>query len=127
MSEASRISAFMSSASRDAVSLVTRKVALEALSGVVMRTPVDTGRARGGWGVSIGSSSEGGERPADKSGASTLAQGGSVIAAQRGFQQVVLENNVVYIGRLNEGHSAQAPEGFVESTLASLGVGVSRG
>lgn len=30
-----------------------RKVALQTLSGVVLKTPVDTGRARGNWQVSL--------------------------------------------------------------------------
>lgn len=129
MSEASRISSFMRRATEEAASLVTRRVALSALSGVVLRTPVDTGRARGAWGVSIGGAggAGAGQRPQDKGGASTIAQGSAVIGTQKGFQQIVLENNVPYIGRLNDGHSSQAPAGFVESTLASLGVGTERG
>lgn len=126
MSEAARIRDFMRRGSEQAVSMVTRKLALGALSGVVMRTPVDTGRARGNWMVSIGAARGGESTAADKGGAATIANGSAVIGQQRAFQQIVIENNLPYITRLNDGHSKQAPAGYVESTLASLGLGVGR-
>lgn len=128
MSEAARISSFMARATRQQVSLVTRGLALQALGGVVLRTPVDTGRARGNWQVAIGVENVNGESGVlDKGGASTVTQGGATIARQQGFQKILIQNNVPYIGRLNDGHSKQAPAGYVEGTLASLGLGTGRG
>lgn len=125
MSEAARIAAFMREGTQQAVGMVTRKLALGALSGVVMRTPVLTGRARGGWQVSIGPSS-GGEGPLDKGGGSTVTAGAAVIGTHQGYQIIYIENAVPYIGRLNDGHSKQAPKMYVEGTLASLGLGTGR-
>lgn len=124
--EGARIRRFMSHATVERVSLATRALSLHALTGLVMRTPVDTGRARGNWQVSIASPRDGETGVLDKGGAQAVAQGAGVIAGQRGFQQVVIQNNVPYIERLNDGHSQQAPAGYVEGTLASLGLSTGR-
>lgn len=126
MSEAARIGRFLSEATLKNVSIATRRLALGALSGVVLRTPVDTGRARGGWGVSLGSPSGEEDRSQDKSGSVVLAAGAVVIGQHKGYQQIVIDNNVPYIGRLNDGHSGQAPAGYVEGALAALGLGTGR-
>lgn len=127
MSEASRIRQFMVRTTREQASLATRKLALQALSGVVMRTPVDTGRARGNWQVSVGVDPGSGETGVlDKGGHSVISAGAQSIARQRAFTPIIIQNNVPYITRLNDGHSKQAPAGYVESTLASLGLGVGR-
>jgi hypothetical protein len=126
MTEASRIRMFMGKAMPEQAGLATRKLALGALSGLVLRTPVDTGRARGAWAASIGGSSPQPTGSADKSGSGTITTGAAVIARQVGFQSVTIENNVPYIIPLNDGHSGQAPAGYVESTLSSLGLGVGR-
>lgn len=126
MSEASRIAAFMEKATREVSLMTTRKLALGALSGVVLRTPVDTGRARGNWMVSLGAARGGESDNLDKGGAATISAGTAAIGASQPFQQIVIENNLPYIERLNDGHSGQAPAGYVEDTLASLGLGTGR-
>ena len=128
MSEASRIRDFMVKGSREEVSLATRKLALGALTAVVLRTPVDTGRARGNWQTSVGVAIGGGETGSlDKSGTSTITQGAASIGRQQGYTPIIIQNNVPYITRLNDGHSKQAPAGYVEGALASLGLGTGRG
>ncbi len=126
MSEASRIRAFMATASRQAASMVTRKLALGALSGVVMRTPVDTGRARGAWMTSIGSPKGRETGVLDKGGTAAISAGVATIAQQKDFEQVVIENNVPYIGRLEDGSSRQAPNGMAALTLSELGLSPGR-
>jgi len=122
------IRAFMSRGTREEVSLVTRRLALGALSAVVLRTPVDTGRARGNWQTSVGVAIGGGETGTlDKGGQSTITQGAASIARQQGFTPIIIQNNVPYITALNDGHSKQAPAGYVEGALASLGLGTGRG
>lgn len=126
-SEAQRLQDFMLKGSQEQVSRATRALALRALSGVVMRTPVDTGRARGNWQVSIGQPRGGETGLLDKGGNAAIASGSAIIAAQRAFQTIVIENNVPYITRLNDGHSKQAPKLYVETVLAGLGLGTGRG
>lgn len=106
-----------------AVDDTLRKVALVANQTVIMATPVDTGRARANWQVSINA-------PITTETGSTDAQGqmsrnAGVIQGYRGGE-IILQNNVPYIGRLNEGWSAQAPAGFVEKALQSAASAVAR-
>lgn len=94
---------------------------------LVLGTPVDSGRARSNWLVSIGAprtdtiepyapgSGLGIGEGANASGA--LAQGRRVIEKRQPGQTIYLANNLVYIGRLNEGHSAQAPAMFIEMAI----------
>lgn len=89
------------------------------LATVVPATPVDTGRARGNWQVNVGSSIFSEIERLDQTGASTIAQGQGEIASRKSGQSVYIVNNVGYIGRLNEGYSAQAPAGFVELAVQS--------
>ena len=67
---------------------VVSKIAFDGLGELQATTPVDTGRAKSGWGV---------ERIEPK--------------------HARIVNNVEYIVRLNEGHSKQAPAMFVELAL----------
>lgn len=126
MSEASRIRDFAQKVTRDVSSLVTRKVGLQVLSGVVLRTPVLTGRARGNWLVNLRAATGRTDGPLDKGGGVAIAAGAAVIAQQKGYDAIVLENNLPYIGKLNDGSSKQAPAGYVEDTLSSLGMGIER-
>lgn len=126
MSEGSRIRSFMARALPGQVSQVTRGLALRALVGVVMRTPVDTGRARGGWSTSLGGATGRDTGVLDRSGSAPIAQGTATIGQHKGYEQIVLENNVPYIGKLDEGSSQQAPDGMTELTLADLGLSPGR-
>lgn len=97
-----------------------KRLALEALQRVVNRTPVDTGRARGGWQVArtAGDNDPGTEDPA---GASTVAAGLSIIdRISIAFQEIHIFNNVNYIVFLEEGSSQQAPNGMVATTIREL-------
>jgi len=117
---------FMLGASREQASLATRAVSLRVLSGVVLRTPVDTGRARANWQASVGQGGRGEVDAEDKGGGATIERGAAAIGRQRGFEQVVLENNLPYIGKLEDGSSRQAPDGMTANTLAALGLNPGR-
>jgi len=117
---------FMAGASREQASVATRAVSLRVLSGVVLRTPVDTGRARANWQASVGQGGRGEVDAEDKGGGATIERGAAAIGQQRGFEQVVLENNLPYIGKLEDGSSRQAPDGMVANTLAALGLNPGR-
>ncbi|MCP4660987.1 MAG: hypothetical protein GY856_36765 [bacterium] len=99
------------------MNLLQRKLALQALRGVVTRTPVDTGRARGNWQTTTA-------RPADDQvagvGADPIAEGTPTITAAPPFGVIWLSNNVPYIEVLEDGSSAQAPNGMLNLTLGEL-------
>ncbi len=101
-----------------------RKIVLQFLVGVVVRTPVDTGRARGNWNVNIGSpssrlKSERGFTSADEVGR-IVEQAEKDLKELAPFEVVYVTNNVIYIKFLDRGSSKQAPIGMVAITLAEI-------
>lgn len=109
-------------------SVVVRKVALAIDQALVMSTPVDTGRARANWQVDqlepskttieFGTSSKEVDVVARGAAAGDFAIK-AAIAKTRGFNGSVLyiTNNLPYIIPLNNGHSQQAPLGFIEAAI----------
>ncbi len=79
------------------------------------RHPVDTGRARAGWGLSIGSPS-----PKSTPEGQYAAPSAPDVSAIDGTQVVYLLNNVEYIGALEDGHSKQAPNGMVRLSILEV-------
>ena len=102
------------------ITLLQKKIVLEALRRLVEKTPVDTGRARGNWQVTIGSPSEGQLDQTDPVGAATIAAGLAALAGLPPFQVVWISNNIDYIEELEHGHSKQAPEGMLAITIEEL-------
>lgn len=102
------------------VAALERKVALEGLRRLVLKTPVDTGRARGGWQVVIGRFPQGPTDRLDPTGEGTIQAGAGVIAAIRTPRRCVLSNNVEYIEKLEHGGSRQAPDGMLRRTVDEL-------
>lgn len=99
-------------------SVAASEAALRILSVVIPATPVDTGRARGNWQVSVGAPITR-ELPNkfDKTGQTTLAEARSTLQFKQPGATIYITNNLNYIQRLNEGYSAQAPAGFVEQAI----------
>lgn len=99
---------------------LVRRVGLAVDATVVLATPVDTGRARGNWQVETNSIPSGTVEVLDKSGALAIEQGKAKIAGYKGGTPsacIAIANNLPYIGKLNDGHSAQAPAGYVEKAI----------
>lgn len=104
-----------------------RRIALAIFSEVVVQTPVDTGRARSNWVVSLGHMTE--EPPFSpyvpgKDGSTAAANstaaiqiGMAAMSDRRPEQDIFITNNLPYIGRLNEGYSAQAPANYIQSAV----------
>lgn len=100
---------------------IVRKCGLAVDATVVIATPVDSGRARGNWQVQLNGPASGTLEVTDKTGAGAIAQGQAAIAGHQPGGSIHITNNLPYIGRLNEGWSAQAPAGFVQkAVLAGL-------
>lgn len=99
---------------------MVREVALRVDQILVMETPVASGYARSNWipALGIGSIEE---RPSFGPGGGSLqiAEMQQVVAQYSGDvkRAIHITNNVIYINRLNEGWSAQAPAGFVDAAV----------
>ena len=106
--------------------MLQRRVALVVDQAVVLSTPVNTGRARANWQVTVGQPAGGvvdsfprGQKGSTGSEAAQQAinQGRAVIESSVQGAPIVITNNVPYIVPLNEGHSLQAPAAFVELAI----------
>lgn len=100
-----------------------QKIGLQALRGVVLKTPVDTGRARANWQTTIGTPASGELDRQDKSDTNSniaIAQGSQVVEAAQPFSVIWLTNNLPYIERLENGYSQQAPNGMVSTTVTEI-------
>lgn len=105
-----------------------RKAALEVHSELISTTPVDTGRARAGWGVSA--DGVGSYIPSVITQPEKWKQGNApyypqprALQTPKGASFIVLYNNVEYIGYLNNGTSSQAPRMFVEKAVEKVARG----
>jgi hypothetical protein len=108
-------------------SLIVRKTALAIDTALVLNTPVDTGRARGNWQVNIGGPAEGTLDNWPKANKDAVGLNGSssqfalaaAIKATENFKggSIFINNNLPYIVPLNNGHSGQAPPGFVQTAV----------
>jgi len=96
-----------------------RRIGLAALTSVVLKTPVDTGRARANWQAGP-TTSESPLDVLDKLGGDTVERGRAAASNQRPFQPFYIFNNVEYIGYLEEGSSEQAPQGMAALTVREL-------
>lgn len=99
------------------IDLAVQKISLELFSRVILRTPVDTGRARGNWQVSIGSVPNGTLDINDKDGSATVSKATAASVGLRAGDVIYLVNNLPYINRLEDGYSGQAPAGMVGLTV----------
>jgi len=108
----------------DAVT-VARKLTFDVFRGIVLKTPVDTGRARASWNIGVGrpddtvSGGTGGSKGDSVSQGIAQSKGSKGVSKVRNLrQQIFITNALPYIKALEEGHSAaQAPEGMVRVTL----------
>lgn len=96
-----------------------RAITLGMLRDVAIETPIDTGRARLNWQVGRGTApaSELDVQDGAASGAKVAARESAEVAAIKPFSISFVANNVPYIGALNDGHSNQAPSGFVDAVF----------
>lgn len=98
-----------------------RALAMKVFSRVILRTPVDTGRARANWQCTMGSPADGVLEAEDKSGAEAMARARDVsVGIGTDDRSIFLTNNLLYIEALENGHSGQAPQGMVAITVAEF-------
>lgn len=89
---------------------------------VVMLSPVDTGRFRGNWQLSINTGSDMSLMREDQSGAATLADMSRTVRTLSMGQIAYIQNHVLYGFDLEHGSSPQArdPDGMVLVTAAKF-------
>jgi len=120
---------------RGGIKTVVKSVRFEVVKGVVMNTPVDTGRARANWQSSIGAPVAGFTTSEDKSGQSAINAGVAVASDNIG-ESFYIVNNLPYIRKLEYGgypnppksntgktiggFSSQAPQGMVRVTVRNV-------
>jgi hypothetical protein len=99
---------------------VVKKIAMDLWTAITLKTPVDTGRARAGWGLSIGTpiipTPPTGSYPPNGQAPLPLPD----ISAINGRQIVYILNNVDYVQHLEDGTSQQAPAGMVRISIAEI-------
>ncbi|MEC8039577.1 MAG: hypothetical protein VX083_15740 [Pseudomonadota bacterium] len=93
--------------------LAVQKIALDLFERVIMATPVDSGRARANWQVTIGTVPNGTLDLTDKTGQATISRATATAAGLKAGDVIYLVNNLPYIQRLEDGYSGQAPAGMV--------------
>lgn len=110
--------------------LLQKKVCLQILNGVVVKTPVRVaigdapslgGTARGGWQVDIGGYAPADtERDLSPNGRDTQTKGNATISALSFGQPCTIANAVHYVPHLEDGSSRQAPKGMLSITLREV-------
>lgn len=102
--------------------VAVKKITLGVYRDLILVSPVDTGRFRGSWTAAVGApdttvlpEAKKGQEPYPPPDEAAAAQ---ALDALQPFGQAWVSNNLPYAERLNEGHSQQAPEKFVEQVLA---------
>ena len=99
-------------------------ISLEAMELLIERTPVRTGKARGGWYVVVGEGADSIALPvADKDGARTLQAGVAALigyGADGKLPVIAITNRARQINVLESGGGRAKPFGMVALTLAEL-------
>lgn len=114
---ADQLRAFADKAKVD-LETVVRKAVVDLQGGVVLRSPVDTGRFRSNWMVGIGSKNSDTVATEDKSGAASLGRVEPSMNTWKPGLSIFLTNSLPYAHRLEyDAWSQQAPGGMVRLTV----------
>ncbi|HDZ3503538.1 HK97 gp10 family phage protein [Pseudomonas aeruginosa] len=113
------LSAFMETVEADLVQKQS-DMAMEALRVIVERAPVDTGRFMANNIVSIGEPVFYSLDAYDQDGHETIAKGYAELAHLVPYSVVYIQNNLIYAGALEDGHSGQAPAGVYGVAYLSI-------
>jgi hypothetical protein len=117
------------------IGTVVRKVAIDLHDNIVRRTPVDQGRARNSWAMTLDSPAPatgddldpGPIYNGDADGQQAKATQGVLQSLQDNPYRVVwITSNLIYIVRLENGHSQQAPAGMFAVSVAEAELEIER-
>ena len=112
--------------------LITERITLDLWNKITEKTPVDTGRARAGWQITLNAP---GKSVPPEMGKGTGKHKKSSMPPPEpdvaypnpkitGKEVVFITNNLPYIGVLEEGSSKQAPAGMVRTSIAEVKAGI---
>lgn len=104
----------------DKIDQISKKIMIDLDNKVVVRTPVDTGRARGNWIPSVGAATFTVTEVNDKSGQLSISASISAHMAAGKLAPMFLTNNLPYIQKLENGHSQQAPMGMAKLSVQEV-------
>lgn len=112
------------SKAEDRMEGLVRAIVIELFTSVIMDTPVDTGRLRGNWQISIREPKTGTVNVTDPSGGNTVKKVEDLVAGadiSASDIQFFLSNNLPYASRIEfDGYSKQAPEGMVRRNMIRI-------
>lgn len=120
MSFAAQIATFSTKTS-DRVNTTRRAICLRLFNAIIQDTPVDTGRLRGNWQLSLRRPKRGEIERFDKTGVQALRLADQEMRGARGDVTVYFVNNLPYAARIEfTGYSRQSPEGMVRKNIARI-------
>lgn len=114
---------------------VVRKVAIDLHDAIVRRTPVDQGRARNSWGMTLDIPKQPSLDDLEPSPIYTGDSQGQQAKATQAvlealktdpYRVVWITSNLIYIVRLENGHSQQAPAGMFAVSVAEAELEIER-
>ena len=94
-----------------------RKIALDLLKKITVKSPVKTGRFKANWMTGIGGADE---TTTESTVDDAVMRGSIILSAYRDLKQIHLSNNLPYAAALEHGHSQQAPLGVAEISVAEI-------
>ena len=105
--------------SADKLDKVIRGASFELFKNIVYGTPVDSGRAKNNWILTIDNVSDDKSDIADKTGNKAIQKASLEINKKLG-KYIYIQNNLDYILKLEYGWSKQAPQGFVRQNILRM-------
>lgn len=105
-------------ATKEQMNLFPKAIAMRIFADIIMATPVDTGRARANWMMSIGTLNTTITYDVDENGQPTVDKGVASLSDYKGGQSIFITNSLPYIMRLEYGWSKQAPNGMVRQAIS---------
>lgn len=101
---------------------VAKRVGLDLFGRIVRKTPVDTGRARASWNISLKQA----ERSVQPAAQHTYPIPQVGVVSMKPGDTIWISNNLPYIVKLEEGHSKQAPAGMVALSIEEVNLSMSK-
>ena len=94
-----------------------RKIALDLLKKITVKSPVKTGRFKANWMTGIGGADE---TTTESTVDDAVMRGSIILSAYRDLKQIHISNNLPYAAALEHGHSMKAPLGVAEISVAEI-------
>jgi len=94
-----------------------RKIALDLLKKITVKSPVKTGRFKANWMTGIGGADE---TTTESTVDDAVMRGSIILSGYRDLKQIHISNNLPYAAALEHGHSMQAPLGVAEISVEEI-------